>query len=95
MKRLVLLVAAVLCVGMLASPVAAQQSGTPTDDATTEQGTEATNQSTPDIPVQSPSGSPVTYNSPTPTEGEGPGFGVVGALVAAALAAVLAVRREG
>lgn len=86
MKRLVLLVAAVLCVGMLASPVAAQQS-TPTDGETTDQ-------STPENPVQSPSGSPVTYDSPTPTEGEGPGFGVIGALVAAALAAVLAVRRE-
>jgi PGF-CTERM protein len=90
-KRLVLLVAAVACVGMLASPAMAQQE-TPTDGATED--TETVEESTP-LPVQSPSGSPVTYESPTPTSsGSGPGFGTIGALVAAALAAVLAVRRR-
>jgi PGF-CTERM protein len=87
-KRLVLLVAAVVFVGALASPVAAQQTtDTPTPDSDGEEGTP--------LPVTSPSGSPVSYDSPTPTSsGSGPGFGAVGALVAAALAAMLAVRRR-
>jgi len=87
-KRLVVLVAAVVCVGMLASPVAAQQAtDTPTGNETAEEGT--------DLPVQSPSGSPVSYESPTPTSsGSGPGFGAVGALVAVALGAVFVARRR-
>lgn len=88
MNRLVLLVAAVVCVGMLASPVAAQQTtDTPTPDETADEGTP--------LPVTSPSGSPVSYDSPTPTSsGSGPGFGATGALVAGLLGAVFAARRR-
>lgn len=84
MRRLALLLAAVVCIGFVAMPAAAQQTETPDDgDA-----------NTPEIPVQSPSGSPVTYNSPTPTSGDGPGVGAAGALVAGVLGAVLAVHRR-
>ncbi|MDS0282043.1 hypothetical protein [Haloarcula onubensis] len=88
MKRLGLLLVALLCVGALASPVAAQQTGTPTDDGTTPEETET-------LPLQSPSGSPVSYESPTPTSsGSGPGFGVAVALVAGLVGAGFAVHRR-
>lgn len=92
MNRLVLIVAAVVCVAALASPVAAQQT---TDTPTPESGTETADQGPSDRPVTSPSGSPVTYDSPTPTSsGSGPGFGVAVGLVAGLVGAVFAVRRR-
>ena len=92
MNRLVLVVAAVVCVGVLASPVAAQQT---TDTPTSEAGNETAEPGTFDRPVTSPSGSPVSYESPTPTSsGSGPGFGVLGAFVAVVLGTVVLARRR-
>jgi len=77
---------------MLASPVAAQQT---TDTPTPESGNETAEQGPFDQPVTSPSGSPVSYDSPTPTSsGSGPGFGAAVGLVAGLVGAVLAVRRR-
>jgi len=108
-NRLVLLVAAVVCVGVLASPVAAQQTtdtptpepstDTPTpepstDTPTPESSNETAEQGTDERPITSPSGSPVTYDSPTPTSGDGPGFGVIGALVAVVSGTAVVARRR-
>ncbi|MBX0287184.1 PGF-CTERM sorting domain-containing protein [Haloarcula salinisoli] len=104
MNRLVCLVAAVVCVGVLASPVAAQQTtDTPTPDETDTPTPDETDTPTPDetadqgpsdLPVTSPSGSPVSYNSSTPTSGDGPGFGVLGALVAFVVGSAYVARRR-
>jgi len=88
MRRLTVLLVAALCVGLVAMPATAQQTGTPTADEP------ATEDEPADPTVQSPSGSPVTYNSPTPTEAEGPGVGALGALVAGILGTAVAVRRR-
>jgi len=110
MNRLALLVAVVLCVGALAAPAAAQQTddGTPTATETTEEAgtptdiseengtTTDTNEGTSEPRVvQSPSGSPVGTAPPETTSGgDGPGFGVVMAVVAGLVGAGVAARRR-
>ena len=127
MNRLVLIAAAVVCIGVLASPVAAQQTtDTPTPDSGTDtttpdsgtdtttpdsgtdtpapdsgtdtpasdSGTDTAEPGASDRPITSPSGSPVSYDSPTPTSGDGPGFGAIGALVGVVLGTVVVARRR-
>ena len=109
MNRLVLIAAAVVCIGVLASPVAAQQttdtttpdSGTDTpapdsgtDTPASDSGTDTAEPGASDRPITSPSGSPVSYDSPTPTSGDGPGFGAIGALVGVVLGTVVVARRR-
>ena len=100
MNRLVLIAAAVVCIGVLASPVAAQQTTdttTPdsgTDTPAPDSGTDTAEPGASDRPITSPSGSPVSYDSPTPTSGDGPGFGAIGALVGVVLGTVVVARRR-